>query len=161
MLTSPEHLEVFRNFLNCRHANIVLTIEDEKQNRMSFLHVQIIPEDKPFTTSVNHKPTFRGFYTHFESFLPSTYVLMFGTVYTLAYRCFLICSSLTKLHTELVYLKEIFLKNGYPGNFINKCFKKCMDNIHVVRETTLTVEKNPFVLVLAFPGSVSLHTRTT
>ena len=35
-----------------------------------------------------------------------------------------------------------------------------MDNIHVVKETTLVVEKKPLVLVLLYLGSVSLQTRT-
>ena len=35
-----------------------------------------------------------------------------------------------------------------------------MDNIHVVKETTLTVEKKPLVLVLPYFGSISLQTRT-
>ena len=35
-----------------------------------------------------------------------------------------------------------------------------MDNIHVVKETSLTVEKKPLVLVLPDLGSVSLQTRT-
>ena len=98
LFTSPEHLEAFRNFLNGRQANMSFTIEHEKQNRISFLDVQIIREDKTFTTSVYRKPTFSGIYTHFDSFLPSTY--KFGTIYTLAYRCFRICSSWSKLHTE-------------------------------------------------------------
>ena len=67
------------------------TIESEKQNRMFFLDVQIIREDKKFTTFVYHKPNFSGVYTHFGSFLPSTY--KFGTVYTLAHKCLQICSS--------------------------------------------------------------------
>ena len=45
-----------------------------KCKTMSFL----ICEDKTFATSVYHKPTFSGVYTHFDSFLPSTY--QFGTV---------------------------------------------------------------------------------
>ena len=49
-----------------------------------------------FTTFVYRKPNFSGVYTHFDSFLPSTY--KFGTVYTIAYRCLLIRSSCTKLH---------------------------------------------------------------
>ena len=49
------------------------------------------------------KPTFSGVYTHFDSFLPSTY--KFGTVYILAYRSLQICSSWTKLHNKLVCLK--------------------------------------------------------
>ena len=93
------------------------TIESGKENKMSFLDVQSIREDKPFTTSVYGKSTFSGVYTYFDSFLPSTY--KFGTVYTLAYRCFRICSSWTKLHNELVCLKKTFVKNGYPEDFIN------------------------------------------
>ena len=50
--------------------------------------------------------------------------IMFGTVYALAHKCLQICSSWTKLHKELVCLKDIFLKNGYPEDFINKCFNK-------------------------------------
>ena len=83
---SAEHLEYFRNFLNGPHANMPCTIENEKENRMSFLDVHIIREDKTFTASAYHKPTFNGFYAHFGNFLPSTYT--FGTVYTLAYKCF-------------------------------------------------------------------------
>ena len=59
-------------------------MSSEKQNRILFLEVKIIRKDKTFTTSVYRKPTPTGFYTHFKSFLSSTY--KFGTVYTLAYR---------------------------------------------------------------------------
>ena len=82
LFTSPKHLEAFPNFLNGRYANMSFTIEREKQNRMSFLDIAIIRENKTFTTSVYRKPTFSGVYTHFDSFFPSTY--KFGTVYTLA-----------------------------------------------------------------------------
>ena len=126
---------------------------------MSFLDVQIVREDKTFTTSVYHKPTFSWVYTYFDGFLSSTY--KFGTVYTLPCRSLGICSSWTKLHNELVHLKEIFLKNCSPEDFMNKCFKNIMVNIHVVKETTLTVEKNSLVLVLAYLGSISLQTRAS
>ena len=123
-----------------------------------FLDIEISREDKTFTTSVYRKPTFSGVYTHFGSLLPSTY--KFGTIYTLAYRWLRICSSWTKLLNELVCLKEIFLKDGYPEDFIHKCFRKFADNIHVGKETTLTVEKKPLVLVLLYLGSISSQTRT-
>ena len=124
LFTSPERLEAFRNFLNGRHVNMSFTTKCEKQSRMFFLDVQI-------TTSVYSQPTFSGVYIHLHSFLPSTY--KFGTVYTLAYRRFRICSSWTKLHTELFCLKEIFSKNGFPKKFINKFFKKFMGNINVAK----------------------------
>ena len=134
-----------------------LQLNVKSRSVLSFLDIAIIREDKTFTTSAYRKPTFSDVYTHFDSFLPSTY--KFG--YTLAYRYFRICSSWIKLYNELVCLKETFLKNGYPEDFINKCFKKFMDNIHVVKETTVTVEKKPLVLVLPDLGSISLQTRTS
>ena len=87
---------------------------------MSFLDVQIIREDKTFTTSVYRKTTFSGVYTRFGSFLPSTF--KFGSVYTVAYRCLQILSKWAELHNELVYLKYIFFKNGYPKDFIHLFF---------------------------------------
>ena len=57
LFASPKHLKGFRNFLNDRLANISFTIESEKQNRISFLDVQITHEDETFTASVYHKPT--------------------------------------------------------------------------------------------------------
>ena len=48
--------------------------------------LQISREDKTFTTSVYRKPTFSGGYTHFDSFLPSTYSLvLFAHSLTVAY----------------------------------------------------------------------------
>ena len=38
--------------------------------------------------------------------------------------------------------------------------EKFMDNIHVVKETTLPVEKKPLVVVLPYLGSISLQSRT-
>ena len=105
------------------------TIENEKQNRKSFLDAQIIRADNKFANFVYRKPTFSAVYTHFESSLPSAY--KFRTVYTLAWS-FQIYSGWTKLHIKLLFLKQTFLKNDYPEIFINKCFKRFMDDIRVV-----------------------------
>ena len=106
LFTSPKHLEAFHNSLNDRHdTKMSFTTEREKQNRMSFLDIPIICEDKTFTTSVYRKPIFSGVYTHFDNFLPSTYKV--GTVYTLVYRCFRICSSWSKLHNNYFIYKKL------------------------------------------------------
>ena len=46
------------------------------------------------------------------------------------------------------FWKKFSFKNGYPENFINKCFKGFMDTIHVVKKTTVAAE----VLVLTYLG---------
>ena len=68
---------------------------------------------------------------------PSTYRV--GTVSTLVSGCFRICSSWAILHTELFFLKQTFLKNGFPENSIDTCFQRFMNNIYVVKETTLAI----------------------
>ena len=81
------------------------SMETEKENKLSFLDVEVIREQGKFTTTVYRKPTFSGVYSNFESFLPSVY--KFG-------RCFRVCSNWTQFHIELIFLEGIFRKNGYP-----------------------------------------------
>ena len=78
LFTSQENSEVFQHFLNDWHADMSFAIKNEKQNRLFFLDIRIISEDKRFTTPVYRKQTFRSVYTHFEGFLQSAY--MFSTV---------------------------------------------------------------------------------
>ena len=72
--------------------------------------------------------------------------------------------SLTKFLSFLpsVYrlFKKIFRKNGYSESFIDKCFKKFQDNIHLVKEKVPTVERKRLLLVLPYLGVISLQTRT-
>ena len=95
------------------HINMSFSMETEKDNKLSFLDVEITREQGKFTTTVFRKPTFSGVYSNFESFLPSVY--KFSMVYTLVYRCFRICSN---------FSERDILKEWLPENFIDKCFKK-------------------------------------
>ena len=65
--------------------------------------------------------------------------------------CF-ICSDWTKFHRELVTLKEIFQRNGYPKSFTDKCFRKFLDRLHIIKPTLATKEKKPLYLVLLYLG---------
>ena len=132
--------------------------EVERDGKLSFLDVNVFREEGQFVTNVYRKTTFSGVYTHFESFLPATY--KFGMVYTLAYRCFRICSDWTKFNQELRFLKGVFLKNGYPSGFIDSCFKKVIDNVLTESPVKLTVEKCLLILPLSFLGDISLQLRT-
>ena len=81
-------------------------------------------------------------------------------LYTLVYRCFTLCSDWSKFHRELVTLKEIFQRNGYPKSFIDKCFKKFLDRLHIIKPTSATVEKKALHLVLPYLWPISLQVRT-
>ena len=157
LFNSAEHLKRFYSYLNSRHLNISLTIENEKDNRISFLDVNIIREKDKFTTSVYRKPTFSGIYTHFDSFLPSSNKI--GLLHILLYRCFQICSDWTKFHLELVKLMDVFNSNGYPENFIYSYFKTFLDNKHRKQEKVINAPRKPLFLVLPYLGPLSLQTK--
>ena len=110
-----------------RHVNIFFIIENEKDNRMSFLEVYIIRKQDKFTSTVCRKPTLSRIYTRFDSFSPSTYKI--NMIHILLYRCLQIYSGWTKLHLELVKLMDVF-KSAYPANIIINCFNTFLDNKH-------------------------------
>ena len=97
--------------------NMSFSFEQEINDKLLFLDVEVSRQQEKFVTTVYRKPTFSGVYTHFDSFLPEVYKV--GMIYTLAYRCFKICSNWTKFDEELYFLKHVFLKNGYPLSFID------------------------------------------
>ena len=134
------------------------SFEKEKNGTMSVLDVEISREIGKFVTTAYRKTTFSGVYTHFESFLLSTH--KFDVLYTLVYRCFILCSDQTKFHRELVTLKEIFHGNGYPQSLIDKCFKKILDRLNIIKPNLETVKKKALRLVLLYLEPISLQVRT-
>ena len=52
----------------------------------------------------------------------------------------------------------MFQKNGFPENFIDRCFKLFLNRICILKEKVPTVEKKPLRLVLAYLGTISLQT---
>ena len=84
------------------------SFEQEKNGKLSFLHIEVSREKGKSVTIAYRKPTLSVVYTHFENFLPTIY--KFFMVYTLAYCCFKICSDWTKFHEELSFLKQVFFK---------------------------------------------------
>ena len=158
LFKSTDNLKYFQDFLNSCHINKSFSMETKEENKLSFLFVEVIREQSKFTTTIYRQPTFSGVYSNFESFLPSVYKL--GIVYTLIYRYFRICSNQTQFHTELIFLKGIFQKNSYPKYFIDKCFKKFLNNVHLVKENVPTVEKKRLLLVLPYLRRKSLQIRT-
>ena len=63
-------------------------------------------------------------------------------IYTLIYRCFQICCNWSMFRQQLILLREIFQKNGYPENFIDRCFKVLLNSIHILKEKVPTIEKD-------------------
>ena len=90
------------------HVNKPFFLETEQNDKISFLDVNVICEQGKFMTSTYRKPTFSSGYNYFDSFSPDTWKI--GMIYTLVNRYFLICSSWSVFHQQLVLLRELFRK---------------------------------------------------
>ena len=119
---------------------------------------QIIHRLKRFQSYLNSCHVNMSFTIETDSFLPDTYKI--GMIYTLVNRCFRICYSWSIFHQQLILSREIFLKNGYQENFIDKSFKFFFNRIHILKEKVPTVDKKPLRLILRYLGTISLQTRT-
>ena len=141
LFNSLEHLKPFQSYLNSCHVNISFTIVNEKDNRMSFLYVNIIREQGKFTTSVAGKPIFTQNLYSLWWFLPihlqnwhNSYIAIY--IYIYIYMCVCVCVlvlgfaqiRLSVCHLELVNLINVLKSKGYPDNFIKNCFRTLWDS---------------------------------
>ena len=79
-------------------------------------------------TSIHHEPIFSVVYKHIDNLI------------------------FTGLNSKPNYFckKKVVLGNGYPGNFVNKCFRYFIYSISIVNEVIPTVEKKLLVFVLLY-----------
>ena len=83
-----------------------------------------------------------------------------GLISTLLHRAYMINSSLIGMHQEVEKLKNIFRKNGYPPNFIDKCILNFFNKTNERKQIPVhTVPKMEVSLILPFMGTTSLGVR--
>ena len=126
LFRSKEHIEKFRLYLNCQHPNIKFTSEIEENNSISFLYIKINRDNNRVLTSAFREPTFSDIFTNFDSYLPLS--CKSGLISSLLYRAFKLCFNFEIFHQEIIFLKDIFKRNGYPSNFIHKTYFLCIDS---------------------------------
>ena len=106
------HIEKFQNYFNRQHKNIKFTSKTANESSISFLDIRITRDNNKFMTSVYRKPTFRGVFTNFGSFIPNSY--KYNLLFTLLQRAFKLCSNFERFHQEIDKFKTIFENNVTP-----------------------------------------------
>ena len=153
LFRSPDHLEKFTNYLNSKKK--ILNLRMRKS--LPFLDILISRSENGFKTSVYHKPTFRGVYSNFNSFIYDEYKI--GLVFTMLFRTFSIVSDFSRFHTEVIHLKEISRKNAFPIKLVDNCIKNFLNKNFLNTPVTLTVKKKELFIVLPYLGNLSLALR--
>ena len=132
LFDKPDHVNKFENFLNSWHKNIKFTKELEKDNAIPFLDILVSRKTCNFETSIYRKPTFSGVYLNFKSFVPEVYKR--GLVNCLLFRVHKLCTNWSIIHDEINKIKEIFLKNKYPLDFLDFLIKKFVEKCVVKKK---------------------------
>ena len=60
----------------------------------------------------------------------------------------------------MLNLKDIFKRNGYPGNFIDACIKRYLNQVFIDKKIYALAPKKELVCVLPFIGKKSLQLRS-
>ena len=110
----------FFDTLNQLHSSLSFTMEEESNGQLPFLDVLVERGDSSFLTSIYRKPTFTGLYLDWHSFVSKSRKL--NLIRCLSYRALNICSE-CKIENELKAIKDIFIDNGYPEDFIDNNIK--------------------------------------
>jgi len=149
--------EKFKNYLNKKHKNMSFTLEIEKDDKLSFLDVDVIRGDKSdtFMTSLYRKPTFSGMYTNFKSHIAITY--KYSLISSLLYRVFMICSDYKSIVAEIEKLKTIWLKNAFPMRVIDRMILRFFDKMHVPKKIFHTCAKKKLIFSIDYLGKSSLE----
>ena len=69
LFSGGKHDEALRlsNIFNGLHPSLVFTMESEEDNKLPFLDVLVIREEKEFSSTIYRKPTFTGLYNRWDS----------------------------------------------------------------------------------------------
>ena len=81
-------------------------------------------------------------------------------IFTLLFRAFKLCSNFELFHQEILNLKDIFKRNGYPGNFIDACIKRYLNQVFIDKKIYALAPKKELICVLPFIGKKSLQLRS-
>ena len=104
LFESSASVNSFLEHVSSKHQKISFTVEKRNTGSLSVLDVKICRKNGKFVTSVYRKPTFSGFFTNYESFIP-TYQKR-GLLHTLLHRSFSICCDF-KTFQDYAYKKQL------------------------------------------------------
>ena len=119
---SPDHIELFLNYINRQHINIKFTVEKENNNSLPFLDTIIKKQNDSIKLSVYRKPTYTPLGINFFSYIPILFKI--NAIKTLLYRAYSVCSDYITMHDEFNFIKNFFLNNGFPESLIDSIIKK-------------------------------------
>lgn len=148
LFRSPDHIVLFKDYLNSQHPSIKFTCDTEVESCMSFLDVSVTKDNDSFNTSVFRKKTFTGLGMKYDSNVCDHF--KYNLIQCLVHRAYNICSSYILLVKELDFIKTLFLKNKFPLYKIEKYIGDKLNALFENKTKPLTVPKKSIYLSIPF-----------
>ena len=125
LFSNKEDAIKFFDYINTIHPSIKFDMELKNNNKLEFLDIVVECTDSQLTkTSTRVKPTDKGLYHNFASFIPTTYKR--NKIFTLAYRAYRIASDMLVFDKDIFKLKAKLKRNGFPRDFIKITISKAL-----------------------------------
>ena len=153
LFKSENHVPLFLEYLNGKHANIKFTYEYENNGKLPFLDVLVERSGSILSTSTYRKSTFTGLGMKYSSFIPSYYKT--GLIVNLVNRAYKICSTYDSLDLELKFLTNYFVQNGFPENLVLSCIGKGLKKFFPYNPFNIRGESEHTVFSIPFYGKSS------
>lgn len=109
-------------FLNSLHPNITFTMEVESNSAINFLDLTISRKANKHEFSIFHKPSHTDITIHNTSFHPQQHKL--AAFHSMVHRLLHIPLSDENFNTEVNYIKQVAVNNGYSSTIIDDLLKK-------------------------------------
>ena len=104
--------------------------------------------------STHVKPTDKGLFDNFNSFIPDRY--KYNLVRCLIHRVYHIAPSFTIVHEDLDVLRTKFLKNDFPLGLLDNTVGNFLNKQYLPEEKRCTVPKRVVTMVLPYLGPLSI-----
>ena len=114
-------IEGFLEHLNNLGGELVFTIENETEKKLPFLDIWIHRRNNKLVFLIYRKPTNNNRYLSFTSNHPIQ--VKRGVVISLVDRVLNLASP-EYISSELIFIKDILVGNGYPENMISQIIEK-------------------------------------
>ena len=94
----------------------------EKDRILNFTDLTITREERRFVMKVYRKDTHTNKYINWKSNVPM--VTKTGSIKTLIFRAYDLCTEIKDRNEELEFLKDTFIANDFPINIVDRIFQK-------------------------------------
>ena len=146
----------FLEFINSVDPSTKFDIEIESEQKLPFLDTVVsrVNGQQYPVISTYVKPTDKGLFYNFASFVPSKY--KGNLVGTLTYRAYKIASNYNIFNVDIQKIREKFRKNGFSISFVDNCIGTVLNRLVTpTPPPAVMVQRREVLLSLPFLGPLS------